>query len=209
MEFIDISVGLHPEMPVWPHSRGFHWTEISTMKSGSVSNDSKIECDVHVGTHVDAPAHFIRDGLSVEKLRIDTMIGPCLVLDMQHADAITASLLEKQEIPEKIKRVLIKTKNSGFWHDADSQFRKDFVAVKPDAAEWFVRHDIKLVGIDYLSIQCFGDGPQTHQILLAAGIIVLEGLDLFNVNQGEYDLICLPLKIIGAEGAPARAVLKR
>jgi arylformamidase len=179
-----------------------------TIGDGSASNDSHLACSVHAGTHVDAPGHFIENGSTVEQLPLDVLIGPTLVAEIATADVITPRLLEKLDLPSGTTRLLIKTKNSILWENPGHDFKTDFVALDADAATWIVEHGVQLVGVDYLSVQLFADPePLTHRILLKAGVIVLEGLDLRDVRPGSYRLICLPLKLAGSDGAPSRAVL--
>lgn len=207
-ELIDISVALEPGIPTWPGSPGLRTRMLSRMDRGDAANGSALDMDVHVGTHVDAPLHFVADGASVESLPLDALVGAAWVAVVSGHEPITRAVLEALEIPP-VERLLLRTSNSALWHDDPRPFRPDYVALKPDAAEWVVERGIRLVGIDYLSIQCFDDDPSTHRILLGAGVVVLEGLDLTEVEGGAYELIALPLKLAGAEGAPARAVLRR
>jgi arylformamidase len=175
---------------------------------GSASNDSRLACSVHVGTHVDAPGHFIENGSTVEQLPLDILMGRTWVAEALTADVITPDLLEDLDMPAGTTRLLFKTRNSSRWENPEQPFKTDFVALNADAATWIVEHGIRLVGIDYLSIQMFEDPEApTHRILLEAGVIIVEGLNLRNVRPGSYRLICLPLKLAGSDGAPARAVL--
>jgi arylformamidase len=208
MEFTDISLLLHSGMPVWPKSSGFRLIPTASIAHGDPTNNSEMICDSHIGTHIDAPAHFITDGKTIENLSLEPLLGPATVIDVPNADSITAVVLDDQQIPRSAQRLLIKTKNSQFWQKNDTSFHTDFVALKPDAAEWIIQRKISLVGIDYLSIQPYHDGPETHKILLGHEVIILEGLNLSGISSGTYELICLPLKIMGAEGAPARAILR-
>ena len=208
-EIIDITVGLERNMPSWPGSIGFNIDSTSELSSGKCSNNSKIECDVHIGTHIDAPWHFIEDGLTVEKLSLDKMIGEVCVIDLQDVEMIDREILSKQNYPDNLKRILFKTNNSKLWKNKETNFKKDYVALTKDGAEWIVENSIELVGIDYLSIQRFSDSYATHEILLKNEIVILEGVCLSNVEPGSYELFCLPMKIIGADGAPARVILMR
>jgi arylformamidase len=122
-------------------------------------------------------------------------------------DAITAEVLARTEISSEMKRILFGTSNSHQWVQGEAKFQKDFVAITEDGAEWLVEHGVKLVGVDYLSVAPYGDSEGTHKVLLNAGVVIVEGLNLSNVVRGFYDLYCLPLKIAGADGAPARAIL--
>lgn len=209
MEIIDISIPLSSDMPVWPESAGIKLTQISKIVNGDNSNGSQLNCDVHVGTHVDAPLHFIDNGNSVEQLQLKILIGPSLVVYLPHVDVVTAKTLAALSIPENTQRLLLRTRNSILWGKNLTEFQTNYVALTNDAAKWIVDHGIRLIGIDYLSIQCYYGNPETHKILLGAGVIIVEGLNLANVAPGRYELICLPLKLVGSDGAPARAVLRR
>jgi len=207
MEIIDISVTIQNDMPTWPTSSGIKLTRSQSMQSGDPSNVSRLDCDVHTGTHIDAPKHFIENGIAVDKLDLHQLIGPAIVACLPDVDAIDASDLESLDLPRDCRRLLLRTRNSDLWGRNVSEFRKDYVALKPKAARWIVDQGIYLIGIDYMSVQRYEDGPLTHQILLEGGVIIVEGLNLDGVTTGTYDLICLPLKLKDAEGAPARTVL--
>lgn len=208
MKFIDISVPLGPDLPGWPGSTGFSRTQKSEKQpDGDIVCNSQICCDVHCGTHIDAPAHHLSEGATVDALPLDILIGVTTVIDVQDAASVTVDVLEKSGIPPKTARLLIKTSNSQLWNSAGNRFVRTYVGIRPDAAAWIVRQGIRLIGIDYLSVQCFDDGPKTHTILLGAGVIIVEGLNLTAVGPGLYHLICLPLNIPGSEGAPARVVV--
>jgi arylformamidase len=144
----------------------------------------------------------------VENLPLDVLIGPCYVMQLPDGvDAITSDVLARTEVSSDMKRVLFGTSNSHYWARGESKFQEDFVAITEDGAEWLVEHGVQLVGIDYLSVAPFGDSDPTHHVLLKAGVVILEGLNLSNVVRGFYTLYCLPLKVSGADGAPARAIL--
>lgn len=205
-EFIDISVRLSAATPTWPDSTGYSLSAVQSIAGGDPVNVSHLACDVHTGTHIDAPAHFLVDGATIDQLRLETLIGPAVVIHHAACRHVSAADLEQAGIPSGTKRLLIKTGNSALW--GEPAFRDDYVALTADAADWIVRNGIALVGIDYLSIEPFGEQHGTHHILMRAGVIVLEGLDLHAVTPGGYELICLPLSLTGAEGAPVRAVLR-
>jgi arylformamidase len=193
---------------VWPGDPQVVLERYRQQSKGDASNDSRLACSVHCGTHIDAPAHFIDKGTTIEQLSLDSLVGSATVVEFPEIDRITPDLLETQQIDAQTDRLLLKTKNSELWADPEHEFYPDFVAVSPESARWIVNRGIKLVGIDYLSIQMFNDAePLTHRILLEAGVIILEGLNLQDVKAGTYQLICLPLKLAGSEGAPARAIL--
>ena len=177
------------------------------MDAGSKANVTRIDLSAHTGTHVDAPLHFIRDGEDVTTLALETLIGPAELVEAADADAIDANVLESLSIPVGTERLLIKTRNSQLWSNPKFTFATDFVAVTESGAVWLVEHGVRLVGVDYLSVAPYGNSAPTHVILLQAGIIPVEGLDFSTVQPGGYHLICLPLKMDGCEGAPARAIL--
>ncbi len=208
-EIIDISVPLLPRMPVWPGESGIGIVPVKRMATGDRNNLSRLDCGVHVGTHVDAPWHFLDEGSTVEQLSLDAMIGEAFVACLPEVDVITAETLARLTLPNGTTRLLLHTRNSELWERGVTEFRKDFVALTSDAAQWLVDQGIRLIGVDYLSVHRYGDGPLIHQILLRAGIIIVEGLNLTGVAPGKYELICLPLCLSGADGAPARAVLRR
>jgi arylformamidase len=165
----------------------------------------------HTGTHVDAPAHFIAGGSPAWEMPLDTLIGRVLLIDIpQHVSGIAESDIPFDRL-NRIQRVLFKTRNSSFWPSQDNYFRTDFTYIEPAAARALVDAGVRLVGIDYLSVEKYDSGNHdTHLALLASGVVILEGLDLRNVEAGEYELICLPLKVVGGhgDGVPARAVLR-
>jgi arylformamidase len=205
---IDISVPIHDAMPTWPSSIGVRVTQVMNRKAGDPANVSRLDCDVHTGTHVDAPRHFVDDGKGVDALPLDVLTGPCHVADARGVDAVTPEVLDGLSIPASTRRLLLRTDNSAWWEAGDSSFHEDYVALTADAAAWVVEHEIELVGVDYLSVQRFTDGPATHEILLSNDVVIVEALDLSGVGSGPYHLTCLPLRIVGADGAPARAMLQ-
>lgn len=208
-ELIDISVALSADLPIWPGDPPIRLEPAQSISAGDEVNVSKLSLSTHTGTHVDPPLHVQRDGASVDELPLDALIGPCWVCDLTSIDRpVNASDLAAAGIPSGAKRLLLKTRNSRLWDVQPTPFVEDFVALTPDAARWIVDRRIRLVGIDYLSIEPFsGFDGETHRILLGAGVIALEGLDLRSVAPGGYTLLCLPLKIAGGDGAPCRALL--
>lgn len=208
MTIYDISITISPDMPVWPGDPAVVLTQTHSIDQGENANVSRLDFGVHTGTHVDAPHHFLNDHRTVESLPLDVLVGPCTVLQLDDAvAAITADVLERAAVPADVSRLLFRTRNSGIWARGIQQFQTDFVGVERDGAEWLVQRGIKLVGVDYLSVAPYKKSRPTHETLLKAGVVVVEGLDLSKVGQGPYDLYCLPLKIANADGAPARAVL--
>jgi arylformamidase len=208
MTIYDISLSLSPDLPTWPGDPELKLELFESMDQGAHVNVTKISTSVHVGTHVDAPHHFLNDGRTVEGLSLDVLTGPCYVVQLPDGiDAITAEVLDRTEVTSEMKRVLFGTRNSHLWARGESGFQTDFVAITEDGAEWLVGRGIQLVGVDYLSVAPYGDSEPTHKVLLGGGVIVVEGLNLAHVMRGFYDLYCLPLKIVGCDGAPARAIL--
>jgi len=204
---IDISVPLQSGIPVWPGSTGFRLFQTMRMDAGEVANVSQLETDVHIGTHVDAPWHFVSGGKTVEQLSLEVLIGTAVVAHLPQINAVTPEDLEALALPPNTQRLLLRTRNSQLWANKVSEFQTDFVALTADAAQWVVNQGIQLIGVDYLSVQRYYDSPLTHEILLGAGVVIVEGLNLTDVTPGLYDLVCLPLKLVGSDGAPARAVL--
>ena len=208
MTIYDISLSIAPDLPTWPGDPGLKLEQYESMERGAVYNATRISSSVHLGTHVDAPRHFLRDGSGVEHLPLDVLTGPCYVAQLPDGiEAITADVLDRTEITSEMKRVLFGTSNSHFWAKGESKFQTDFVAITEDGAEWLVERGVQLVGIDYLSIAPYEESIPTHVTLLEAGVVVVEGLNLSSIMRGFYDLYCLPLKIAGSDGAPARAIL--
>jgi arylformamidase len=208
MRIYDISLPISAALPTWPGDPPLELELIESMERGAHANVSRIASSVHLGTHVDAPHHFLNDGRTVDLLPLDILTGLCYVAQLPDAmDAITEEVLEGIPIAEGTERLLFGTRNSHLWARGETAFQEDFVAITEDGADWLVEHGIKLVGVDYLSVAPYGDSVPTHTVLLKAGVIIVEGLNLSQVLRGFYHLYCLPLKLAGAEGAPARAIL--
>ncbi|NIM93977.1 MAG: cyclase family protein [Anaerolineales bacterium] len=207
MRFYDISLAISPQLPTWPGDPPIEVEKFRKMGSGSSSNSSRLTCSVHTGTHVDAPIHFVKDGSGVDSLPLNILIGRAYVVDLPKATVLDAATLEEAGIPPRTRRVLFKTKNSSLWAEGENEFIEDYVAVDASGAEWLVRKGFQLVGVDYLSVGSFKEGAKPHRLLLGAGMVILEGINLSGVRKGRYTLYCLPLKIIGCDGAPARALL--
>lgn len=209
MTYVDVSVEVYDQLPVWPGSPAIQFERSLALDSGDIANDTTLNFSVHTGTHIDAPLHFFPNGKSVDQISLDTLIGPAYLAEVpKDAESITLTVLEQLALPDGVRRLLLKTRNSNLWISGVQEFEPDFVALTVEAAQWVVNRGIEVIGIDYLSIQRFCDGPETHQILLGAEVVVIEGLNLSQVLPGQYDLFCLPLKLKGIEGAPARVVLK-
>lgn len=204
---VDISLPLTSTLPCWPGTPGLEVRTVAQLEERGY-NETHVSLGAHVGTHVDAPSHFLESEKTVDTLPLEVLIGEAYVADVPGEPAITAAILETLVLPRDVERILFKTDNSRLWTAGDQPFREDFVALTLDGAEWLVTHGVRLVGIDYLSIQRFHDSNQTHIALLEAGVVIVEGLNLSGVVGGKCELLCLPLAIAGVEGAPARAVLR-
>ena len=207
MRVIDISVPISPDLPVWPGDPPVELERIANIAEGANANVSRLACGVHVGTHVDAPVHFVEGAASIESLALDRLIGRAYVAEFDEIEVIDGIALDSADLPAEVSRLLIKTQNSAFWSESPSSFREDFIAIDAHGAQWLTDRGIQTVGVDYLSVAPFGDSRPTHTILLQAGVVIIEGLNLAGVDPGWYSLYCLPLKLVGSDGAPARAVL--
>jgi len=206
--WIDISVPLYTGMVHWPTDPEFESGLAKSMAEGAKCNLTRFSTSAHIGTHMDAPRHFIRDGITMEKMPLDAVIGPCRVVEIKHKVAITPEELQ----PLKLKageRLLFKTRNSRrSWKTAE--FDDNFIYISKEAAQYIVDSSVMTVGVDYLSVGGFyKDGVETHNVLLGAEVWIIEGINLTKIQPGKYDLVCLPIKILGADGAPARAVLRK
>ncbi len=179
----------------------------SALAAGDVCNLSRLDFGVHSGTHVDAPNHFIDGASGIESIPLDVLVGPALVVDASmDGSQIDPEAIGRMGIPDGTQRVLFRA-NSALWNE--STFQSTFVGLTGEGALAFVALGVRLVGIDYLSIAPFGNPTPTHRALLDAGVTIVEGLDLREVEAGLYDFICLPLLIPGSDGGPARAILRR
>jgi len=208
MPIYDITVPIRTNMPVYEGDPGVKIDAWSAFAKGDSSNVSMLNFGAHTGTHVDAPAHFIEGANTIDKLPLEVLIGPARVIHVpEDLTEIDSAFLSGCDL-DGVERVLFRTRNSGFW---DQSFRKDFTHLLPEAAALLVAKGVKLAGCDYLSIEKFHSGHhRTHLTLLANGVVIVEGLNLAAVPAGDYELICLPLKIAdgSGDGAPARAVLR-
>jgi arylformamidase len=207
-QLFDISVPVMNGGVVYPGNPEIHIEAQQDMARGGSSNVSLLSIGSHTGTHVDAPLHMIPDGAALDAIRVDALIGPALLIAFDDdVLAVTEAYLRGQPIAGH-ERVLIKTRNSRFIRERD--FHPDYTYLAPDGAEYLVSLGVRLVGIDYLSIEQFHSGHhRTHKTLLSRGVVIVEGLDLSEPSPGTYELYCLPVLLAGIDGAPARAVLAR
>jgi len=210
MKIYDVTVAISETVPIYEGDPKVKIDSFVSIANGSAANVSNVCFGAHTGTHVDAPNHFIDGTRTVDDLDVEKLIGPCLVVEVP-ADVIA---IEPEHLPvlQDIERIVFKTRNSAFWNTPEDGFRTDFTYITLATAKTLADAGIKLVGIDYLSIEAPGaEGHPVHITLLEKEIVILEGLDLREIAAGDYELICLPLKYVGGtgDGAPARTVLRQ
>jgi arylformamidase len=209
MNIYDVSLPVSTDLPVWPGDPPIALERTSSIQAGAVANVTRIVLGSHAGTHVDAPRHFFEKGRTADEIPLEACIGPCLVIEHVPERPIEREDLDSRDF-EGCRRILFKTRNSDAWARARAGFTEHYVSLGLSAALSLVERKTVLVGLDYLSIEAFNaPGNPVHSILLENEIVIVEGLDLSAVRPGKYELICLPLKIAGSDGAPARAVLRR
>lgn len=206
--WIDISVAVREGMPVWPGDPGLSLQRVMDQRNGDVCTLTRASMSAHTGTHMDAPLHFVRDSPTIEQMPIEATVGPARVIRIADGTAIRRAELLQHSI-QPGERILFRTANSSRdW--GNLPFNEEFVFIARDAAEYLAERGIRTVGVDYLSVGGFKqDAVETHVALLGKGIWVIEGLVLSGIEPGHYELVCLPLKWVAAEGAPARAILRK
>src|SRR5262245_9994232 len=207
MKLVDVSVPLDANLPSYPGNLPYTLEPVKRLARGDSSNVSSLHLSAHAGTHVDAPRHFFDEGPGIEGLSLDMLLGRTRVVDITARRGIGAEELAGMDFSEDI-RVLFRTANSRLW--ASREFHSDYVGVTESGARYLVDHGVKLVGVDYLSVEVFKTPhAPAHRVLLGSGVVVIEGLNLRDVEPGIYEMFCLPLLAVGAAGAPARVVLRR
>lgn len=205
--WIDVSVPLHTGMAHWPDNPEVRIERIMSIDRGDAANVSAIAMGSHTGTHMDAPVHFVPGTASIDMMPFDATIGPARIIAIADTESIKPAELEPHDI-QPGERILFKTSNSERCWNTDD-FIEDFVYISAAAARYLAERGVRTVGVDYLSVGGYKkDGRETHHALLGAGVWIIEGLNLSSVAPGNYELICLPLKISGGDGAPARAILR-
>ena len=207
----DITVPISPDLLIWPGDPTVTIRQVSSIEKGDESNVSQLRMSVHTGTHIDAPKHFFDDGKTVDQIAIKKLIGPVLVMAFEkNISVITEENLTQHpafNALKQAKKVLFKTRNSDLWHNGHNAFREDFVGLDHTAAQLLADLGMELVGLDYLSIAPFIETEEPHKILLEKEVVLLEAIDLTDVQEGFYELYCLPLLLRGCEGSPARVIL--
>lgn len=207
-DWIDISVPVRNGMVHWPGDAPFELKRLKDMSKGDGLTLSYLSLGIHTGTHMDAPLHFIKDGAAIDTLPVDAVMGPARVVSIHDRESIKPAELEPLNL-QPGDRLLFKTYNSEHCWDSDTFF-EDFVYISREAAAYLAQCGVRTVGVDYLSVGGFHkDGVETHQALLGSGMWVIEGLNLGGIEPGDYELACLPLKLANAEGAPARALIRK
>jgi arylformamidase len=207
MKLIDVTVPLDAQLPTYPNNTPFTIEPMKRLARGESSNVSSLHMSAHSGTHVDAPRHFFDDAAGTDALPLEMLFGRTRVIEITTRKGIAAGDLAPIDLSDDI-RLLIKTSNSRLWGSAE--FHADYVGITESGAKHLVEHGIKVVGVDYLSVEEFRKpGAPAHHVLLGAGTIVIEGLDLRDVEPGIYEMYCLPLRVVGCDGAPARVVLRK
>lgn len=203
MTLLDVSLPVREGMPVYPGDPVPSVSLAMSIAAGDLANLTRLDFGLHTGTHIDAPRHFFDDGAGVDGLPLDALVGPAYVADATGLDGdLDLAALDALAVPPGTERLLLHTRNSDLW--ALEDFQAGFATVAPDAARALVERGVRLVGVDYLSV----GGPETHRTLLGAGVVVVEGLDLRAAPGGAVRVMCLPMRIVGADGAPARVVLE-
>ncbi len=207
MEIYDVTVRLREGMATYGGEEPGPVLDFqSLMSEGESANVSALSLGSHTGTHVDSPHHFLDNGVTVEQMPVEYMVGPCYVMEYAGEGHVSAADLDAAAIPRATRRLLVKTSTGRFWDD--DAFHPEFIGLDDDAGPWLVGRGIVLVGIDYLSIERFHSPTHAvHKALLETGAVILEGLDLRRVVPGEYFLVCAPLPVAGADAAPARVFL--
>lgn len=204
--FFDVSMPIANGMISWPSHEPVRVERVRSMEEGERLNLSRLEMNAHTGTHVDAPVHFLRDGGGIDTVPLETLIGSAVLVHLPKVHEIGERHLASAGIERGCERLLIKTDNSTLL--GKGKFDTEFAYLTPEGARYLVEHEVRLVGIDYLSVAQYGKGDEVHRELLGAGVVIIEGLDLRDVPPGPYHLTALPLRIPGSDGAPARVVLE-
>ena len=204
-DWIDVSVQLRNGLVPWPGDPPFRLERVSDVSRGDACTLSTLAMSAHAGTHVDAPLHYVKRGRSVDRLPLDATVGRARIISIDDPQMIGPEELRTHRIRPG-ERLLFRTRNSA--RRRAGQFFEDYVALSPGAARYLASRRLRAIGIDGPSIGPFQDGTETHRVLLTAGIWIIEWLDLSRTPAGSYDLICLPLRVVGGDGAPARAILR-
>ena len=205
MNIYDISVTISDDMITWPADPKVEISKMCSIEQGSVCNVTGIKMGAHTGTHIDAPNHFLDDSYTTDNIKLEDLIGKCIVIESGAENLIGIDDVNKYDY-SSCNKVLIKTKNSKML--TEGTFNKEFVSIGNDAIKYLIAQNVKLIGIDYLSVEAFNSDGRVHKEILKNEVIILECIDLSLIKSGIYELICLPLKLSNSDGAPVRAILR-
>ena len=206
MEWIDITLPIETQYPAWPERMPFTLGYDTKIEDNAEANNTYFQMSSHFGTHIDAPSHFIASGDTIDAIPLSLLIGPCRVYEPSCKIAVSKSDIRNLDF-HQVERVIFKTANSKRIHD--HEFHRDYIGIDISAARFLVQKGIKVLGTDYYSVALLSEASEVHRIFLGSGVVLLEGLDLSQVEGGDYKLIALPMKIVGAEASPARVLLGR
>jgi arylformamidase len=206
---IDVSLPIGSDLLTWPGDPRVEVAPKRRIAAGDDANVSELRIGTHTGTHVDPPVHFVEGAVGIDRVDLDVMIGDAVVVDARELDGVLGPQeLESLNIAKGAQRILLRSRNSDLWRSARASFPSSYVSISADGARWMVDRGVRLVGVDFLSVEQRGTaGHPTHHTLLENGVVIVEGLDLGEVEPGTYHLTVLPLKIVDGDGGPARAVL--
>lgn len=209
MRIYDVTLPLSEKTPVWKGDQGVRISRVAEIGRSSDFNITRMELGVHSGTHIDAPRHLINGGRTVDQLPVELLVGEAQVLEIpREISVITPQVLKNSGFDPGIKKLLLRTSNSEYWIKDPLNFHTDYTAIDTETAEMLAEQEMQLAGIDYFSISPINDLVTPHRILLEKGVIILENINLWEVNAGIYEIFCLPLKLVGSDGAPARVILR-
>ncbi len=209
MRIIDISLAIGPDLLTWPGDPAVEVVPRLEIAKGDPANVSELRIGTHTGTHVDPPVHFVEGAAGIDAVPLDVLYGPAFVADARGLPGqLGSSELESLSVPEGTERLLLRSDNSEIWRRLPATFPDDYTCLSPEGAKWVVASGIRLVGVDFLSVEAQGSqGHPAHVELLSNGVVIVEGLNLGDVEPGPYTAAVLPLKIVEGDGGPARAVL--
>jgi arylformamidase len=206
---IDVSLPIGPDLLVWPGDPAVVVERRSSIAAGDAANVSELRMGTHTGTHIDPPVHFIEGGAGIDAVPVETLVGPAVVADLRDwSMPIGPDVLDRLGVPAGTERLLLRTASSELWRRLPVGFPDEYAHLTPEGAAWIVERGIRLVGVDFLSVERKGaEGHPVHVALLSNEVVIVEGLDLGDVEPGRYTLVALPLRITGGDGGPARVVL--